>query len=88
MLTPRFEEALIFATQLHSKQLRKGTKTEIFMSGAAQASAEPQAEKGQAGDDEQAHQARDRQPRVGLLAGDAESLHQARRAGEEPRQPR
>jgi (p)ppGpp synthase/HD superfamily hydrolase len=27
MLTPRFEEALIFATQLHSKQLRKGTKT-------------------------------------------------------------
>lgn len=27
MLTPRFEEALIFATQLHSEQFRKGTKT-------------------------------------------------------------
>ncbi|HEX8337496.1 MAG TPA: hypothetical protein VF621_12250 [Pyrinomonadaceae bacterium] len=47
-----------------------------------------QAEKGQAGDDEQAHQARDRQPRAGLPPCDAESLHQARRAGEEPRQPR
>ena len=27
MLTARFEEALTYATQLHSAQVRKGTKT-------------------------------------------------------------